>query len=137
MRFSVKLPTGDSEDMHGSGATDVALGLYAQDSTTMLGKALAYSGFAGVLALGEGRFRAQAVSVGIESGDRVAILDGLSAGDRVVTSGQFLIDSESNIGSALSRMGPADEETPMDHSQHEMPAEEPVDHSHHDMEHGQ
>jgi Cu(I)/Ag(I) efflux system membrane fusion protein len=77
-----------------------------------------------VLALGEGRFRSQPVSVGIESGDRVAILDGLSAGDRVVTSGQFLIDSESNIESALSRMGPADEEAPMDHS-------------HHDMEHGQ
>ena len=54
MRFSVKLPTGDSEDLHGSGATDVALGLYAQDSTTMLGKEFAYSGFAGVLALGEG-----------------------------------------------------------------------------------
>ncbi len=59
-----------------------------------------------VLALGDGRFRSQPVSVGIESGDRVAILDGLSAGDRVVTSGQFLIDSESNIGSALQRMEP-------------------------------
>jgi Cu(I)/Ag(I) efflux system membrane fusion protein len=57
-----------------------------------------------VLALGDGRFRSVPVSVGIESGDRVAILEGLSAGDRVVTSGQFLIDSESNIESALSRM---------------------------------
>ena len=89
-----------------------------------------------VLALGEGRFRSRAVSVGIESGDRVAILDGLSAGDRVVTSGQFLIDSESNIGTALGRMEPAAEE-PMDHSQHQVPAEEPMDHSHHDMGHEQ
>ena len=45
----------------------------------------------------------------MESGDRVAILSGISAGDRIVTSGQFLIDSESNIEAALSRMqGPAD-----------------------------
>ena len=54
MRFSVKLPTGDSEDLHGSGAADAALGLYAQDSRTLLGRDFAYLGFAGVLALGEG-----------------------------------------------------------------------------------
>lgn len=57
-----------------------------------------------VVALGEGKFRSQAVRVGIESGDRVEIQAGLSADESVVTSGQFLIDSESNIGSALERM---------------------------------
>jgi Cu(I)/Ag(I) efflux system membrane fusion protein len=57
-----------------------------------------------VLALGEGRFRAQPVDVGIESGNRVEIRSGISAGDLIVTSGQFLIDSESNIESALTRM---------------------------------
>jgi len=57
-----------------------------------------------VVALGDGRFRSQPVSVGIESGDRVAIRSGLDAGDRVVTSAQFLIDSEANIDSALRRM---------------------------------
>ena len=60
-----------------------------------------------VIALGEGRFRAQPVEVGIESGDRVAITKGISAGDLVVVSGQFLIDSESNIEAALKRMEPA------------------------------
>jgi hypothetical protein len=54
MRFSVKVPTGDSADLHGSGAVDAALGLYAQDSGTLLGKDFAYLGFAGVLALGDG-----------------------------------------------------------------------------------
>lgn len=73
-----------------------------------------------VVALGQGRFRSQAVTVGIESGDRVAILDGLSAGEQVVTSGQFLIDSESNIGSALERMN--GEPAPMDHAGHDMGA---------------
>ena len=57
-----------------------------------------------VVALGDGRFRAQAVTVGIESGDSVAIRRGVSAGDEVVVSGQFLIDSESNIDSALDRV---------------------------------
>ncbi len=57
-----------------------------------------------VLDLGGGRFKAQPVQVGIESGDRVAIRKGLAAGDMVVVSAQFLIDSESNIEAALSRM---------------------------------
>lgn len=60
-----------------------------------------------VVALGEGRFRSQAVDVGIESGDRVAIREGISTGDRIVVSGQFLIDSESYIEAALSRMSEA------------------------------
>jgi hypothetical protein len=54
MRFSVKLPTGDSEDVHGSGALDAALGLYAEDSTQLFGREFGYLGFLGVLALGDG-----------------------------------------------------------------------------------
>jgi Cu(I)/Ag(I) efflux system membrane fusion protein len=73
-----------------------------------------------VLALGDGRFRAQPVQVGIESGDRVALVSGLSAGDRVVTSAQFLIDSESNIDTALTRM---DNDADV-HSGHSMPSED-------------
>ncbi len=59
-----------------------------------------------VMDLGDGRYRSRAVLVGIESGDRVAIRRGLSEGDRVVTSAQFLIDSESNIEQALKRLEP-------------------------------
>lgn len=57
-----------------------------------------------VVDLGEGRFQSREVSIGIESGDRVAIRRGLKEGERVVTSAQFLIDSESNIDAALERM---------------------------------
>jgi len=59
-----------------------------------------------VLALGDGQFRAQPVELGIEAGERVEIRSGISDGDLVVTSGQFLIDSESNIETALERMDP-------------------------------
>ncbi len=64
------------------------------------------SGSRVVIALGDGRFRSRSVWVGIESGDRVAIRRGLEAGDEVVTSAQFLIDSESSIETALQRMEP-------------------------------
>ena len=57
-----------------------------------------------VVSLGDGRFRAQPVDVGIEAGNRVEIRSGLSADELIVTSGQFLIDSEANIDSALTRM---------------------------------
>ena len=59
-----------------------------------------------VVALGQGRYRSQVVELGIESGDRVAIRKGIAEGDRIVTSAQFLIDSESNIESALKRLEP-------------------------------
>ena len=57
------------------------------------------------LDLGGGRFDSRRVTAGLEAGDRVEIRDGLEAGERVVTSGQFLIDSESNLATALERSG--------------------------------
>lgn len=57
-----------------------------------------------ILAMGKGRFKARSVKVGIESGDFYQILSGLSKGDVVVTSAQFLIDSESNLKASLNRM---------------------------------
>ena len=53
--------------------------------------------------LGGGRFRVQRIVAGVEAGERVAVREGLRTGDRVVISGQFLIDSESNVGTALAR----------------------------------
>ncbi|MGB5490601.1 MAG: efflux RND transporter periplasmic adaptor subunit [Woeseiaceae bacterium] len=85
-----------------------------------------------VVALGEGRFRAQPVQIGIESGDRVAIRKGIEAGELVVVSGQFLIDSESNIESALKRMHDASGEV-TDKSVEDDSMEEPMDHSQHQM----
>jgi Cu(I)/Ag(I) efflux system membrane fusion protein len=75
-----------------------------------------------VVALGGGRFRVQPVELGIESGDRVAILNGVSIGDRIVTSGQFLIDSESNIDAALGRMAEPVDGVP-DQAKQEMDAD--------------
>ena len=57
-----------------------------------------------VLAEGEGKFRQQDVEVGIEMGGSTEIRKGLKAGDKVVLSGQFLIDSEASLKAGLSRM---------------------------------
>ncbi len=57
-----------------------------------------------VLGLGDGRFRVQEVLTGIESGEAVEILAGLEEGDRVVTSAQFLLDSEASLTGAISRL---------------------------------
>lgn len=57
-----------------------------------------------VLALGEGRFQPVAVTPGVESGDWIEIYHGIKEGDIVVTSGQFLIDSEASVRASFSRM---------------------------------
>lgn len=57
-----------------------------------------------VLALGEGKFRPVEVEVGSEADGRTEIRKGLEAGQKVVVSGQFLIDSEASLKGALARM---------------------------------
>ncbi|HSW52855.1 MAG TPA: efflux RND transporter periplasmic adaptor subunit [Sulfuricaulis sp.] len=63
-----------------------------------------------VLALGAGRFQPVEVVPGEESGDWVEIRQGVKEGDTVVTSGQFLIDSEASVRASFQRMesAPAD-----------------------------
>ena len=63
-----------------------------------------------VIALGDGRFESRTVTAGIESGDWVAIIEGIQPGDRLVTSGQFLIDSEASLKASMQRMSPAEPE---------------------------
>jgi multidrug efflux pump subunit AcrA (membrane-fusion protein) len=55
--------------------------------------------------LGRGYLEPRQVVVGERFGDRVAITRGLSAGERVVSSGTFLIDSESQLKAAAGGMG--------------------------------
>jgi len=54
VRSSLKLPTGDSDELRGSGAFDFSAGVYASDSRTLWERRLDYSGFAGALLLGDG-----------------------------------------------------------------------------------
>ncbi len=51
--------------------------------------------------LGEGRLQPRQVKVGARDGDFVEIVDGLAEGERIVTSANFLIASESRLKSAV------------------------------------
>src|SRR5436309_251029 len=57
-----------------------------------------------IVAEGEGKFRSRDVELGLESGGRTEIRKGLSEGDKVVVSGQFLIDSEASLRATGARM---------------------------------
>ena len=67
-----------------------------------------------VIMLGsDGSFVPVRVQIGRSGGGRTEILSGLKGGERVVSSGQFLIDSEASLSGALDRLnsakpGPAD-----------------------------
>jgi Cu(I)/Ag(I) efflux system membrane fusion protein len=57
-----------------------------------------------VVARGEGRFESREVLIGIESGDWIEIVEGINAGEDVVVSAQFLIDSEASIKGSFIRL---------------------------------
>ena len=50
-----------------------------------------------MLALAEGRYQPAQVRVGREAGGQTEILAGLARGERIIASGQFLIDSEASL----------------------------------------
>jgi membrane fusion protein, copper/silver efflux system len=53
---------------------------------------------------GPGKFEPREVKTGVQSQGLVQIIDGVSAGEAVVTSSQFLIDSESKLREATAKM---------------------------------
>jgi membrane fusion protein, copper/silver efflux system len=89
-----------------------------------------------------GYFEPRKVQLGAKVTNEFIVLGGLKAGERIVTSANFLIDSESKLKSAAGGMGmpgmdhggekKAGQQPPTDHSQHTAGAPTPtVDHSQH------
>jgi Cu(I)/Ag(I) efflux system membrane fusion protein len=69
-----------------------------------------------IVAEGEGAFRPVEVTLGPEHEGTIVILSGLEEGQQVVTSGQFLIDSEASLRGAYQRL--EGEAPAVDHSGH-------------------
>ncbi len=65
------------------------------------------------VALAGGKFEAHQVTLGAEAAHgMIQVLSGLDAGERIVTSGQFLLDSESQLREAIEKMrGPTKAKT--------------------------
>ena len=56
-----------------------------------------------ILALADGRYRPAEVRTGREGGGKTEILAGLAAGEKLVASGQFLLDSEASLTGIAAR----------------------------------
>jgi membrane fusion protein, copper/silver efflux system len=78
---------------------DVDLDVAASPTMTVPADAVIDSGTVKrvFVARGDGRYELREVQMGWQEGDRVEIRDGLKAGERVVTAGAFLLDSESRL----------------------------------------
>jgi len=83
---------------------DVSLTVERPAATTIPVDALVDSGLRKTVFVerGEGTFEPRAVETGWRSGGRVEILSGLAPGDRIVVSGTFLVDSESQLKAAAA-----------------------------------
>jgi Cu(I)/Ag(I) efflux system membrane fusion protein len=92
----------------------VAFGGDARPMLTVPAEAVINTGKRSVVIVAEdgGRFHPVDVETGRDSGDMTEIRKGLAAGQKVVASGQFLIDSESSLTTTLSRMQSAPALTP-------------------------
>ncbi len=64
-----------------------------------------------ILAEGDGRFRPMEVRLGMQRDGHTEVLEGLEEGQKVVASGQFLIDSEANLRGAFSTLDTTDKQT--------------------------
>ena len=85
---------------------DVALAGGAVEALTVPTEAVIRTGTRTVVVLAEenGAFRPVDVEIGIESAGRTEIEQGLTVGQRIVASGQFLIDSEASLRATSTRM---------------------------------
>lgn len=66
-----------------------------------------------VLSLGNGQFKSIAVELGASDENHIAITKGLNAGDQIVVSAQFLLDSESSKNSDFKRMNHKNDTNPL------------------------
>ena len=85
---------------------NVEFGGSVKSALTVPAEAVINTGKRSVVIVAEdgGKFRPVDVKTGSDSGDMTEIREGLVAGQKVVTSGQFLIDSESSLKTTLNRL---------------------------------
>ena len=106
LRARLKFDNPDESLKPNMFANVVIFGGATQDMVSIPTEALIRTGDSErvIISLGEGKFAPQNVVSGIESGDRIQIIKGLQGNEYVVTSSQFLLDSEASIKASLNRM---------------------------------
>ncbi len=106
MQLTLDVPNRDGRLRVGMYASVVFEPVAAADALTVPAEAVLRTGQRDlvIVALGGGRFAPREVVLGPRADGSVQILEGLADGDEVVTSAQFLIDSESNLRAAIQKM---------------------------------
>jgi Cu(I)/Ag(I) efflux system membrane fusion protein/cobalt-zinc-cadmium efflux system membrane fusion protein len=106
LQLTLDVPNRDRRLRVGMYATVVFQPVVAKQTLTVPTEAVIRTGERNlvVVALGNGKFAPRDVVLGPGGDGFVEVLKGLSDGDEVVTSAQFLIDSESNIREVTQKM---------------------------------
>ncbi len=106
LQLTLEVPNRDGRLRVGMYATVLFEPVAAADALTVPAEAVLRTGQRDlvVVALGDGRFAPREVVLGPPRDGSVQVLEGLADGDEVVTSAQFLIDSESNLREAIQKM---------------------------------
>lgn len=99
LKVRVALPNRDGRLRPGLTARVRLADSGAQSTLLVPTEAVIYTGKRTLVMLAEsgGRYRPLEVQIGGEAGDKTEVLSGLSEGQQVVASGQFLIDSEASL----------------------------------------
>jgi RND family efflux transporter MFP subunit len=105
VKVRIELPNRDFKlkpDMFGNIIVNVEIGR----RLTVHEDAVIYTGERKIVFVdrGEGLFEPREVKLGLKTGDYYEVLNGLREGERVVTSANFLIDSESKLKSAIKKV---------------------------------
>jgi RND family efflux transporter MFP subunit len=106
IQLTLDVPNRDGRLRVGMYATVVFEPVAAANVVAVPGQAVIRTGERDlvVVALGEGRFAPREVVLGSRGNGFIEVLEGLAEGDEVVTSAQFLIDSESNLKEAVNKL---------------------------------
>lgn len=103
----VRIVLDNADDILRPGAyADVSFTVDGRARLAVPGEAVLYDsrGAHVVVALGEGRFAPAPVETGVSGGGFTEITAGLNAGDEIVVSAQFLLDSESSLRESLQKL---------------------------------
>ncbi len=106
LKVKLEVPNRRGRLRAGMFATVIFQPLAVKDALTVPSLAVLRTGARNlvVVALGEGRFAPREVTLGLERQGYSEVLRGLEEGERVVTSAQFLLDSESRLQEAIQKM---------------------------------
>lgn len=136
LTVKIAVPNPDGRLRKGMFATVVFDPVLVRDAVTVPAESVLRTGRRSVVivALGDGRFEPREVELGHAHGGLMEVHSGLAAGDRIVTSSQFLLDSESKLRAAVQTMLSGAARPAGAHEGHAMgEMDHGMDHEGHDM----